>query len=310
MAEEAEYADACHKPTEFTVDKRCYVTDEQKQVLPYSSVVGLLNYDNSIGCSGTFVYGVSDPDSLFHFSEDDGLVYMLTAKHCVNNLKKIRVKTQKGDILDVYLKELGNQTGNDNKNGDWAIYKLNDDLKNDAQALKEKVSAVNADPLFMAKGRSALVVGYGSLKIMSDKDIEDFKEKYIQYIKAEYKKKNGTDLPVENIIGNKQYFVKDNAIDTLGSFGKAFVKQMSDSEYNELFNDRTLKLSRCEFDENKAKGCQAWAGNSGGPVFDSDNNLVGVHTRGYRTIGGDNHAFNAYDVSIININNDNKGEIK
>ena len=32
--------DACTNPDKYTIDKRCYVTDEQKKEKPYNAVVG------------------------------------------------------------------------------------------------------------------------------------------------------------------------------------------------------------------------------------------------------------------------------
>ena len=36
-------ADHCTNPTEYTIDRRCYVTDKQKQQKPYNAVVEVLN---------------------------------------------------------------------------------------------------------------------------------------------------------------------------------------------------------------------------------------------------------------------------
>ena len=38
-------ADHCTNPKEYTIDKRCYVTDEQKKEKPYNAVVALVHDD-------------------------------------------------------------------------------------------------------------------------------------------------------------------------------------------------------------------------------------------------------------------------
>lgn len=302
MAEETTYADACHKPKEFTVDKRCYVTDKQKKVLPYSSVADLVYKGDWSYCTGTFVYGVSDKKSLFNFTKDNGLVYLFTAKHCTDGDGAIRVKTQKGKTLDLYLVRQGDYSSGGDRRGDWAIYKLNDDIKNDKEFLKKEIGVVNTDSIFMANDRSVKLVGYGGLKIMSDKEIAQFKEDYIKYIIEDAGKK-GTQLKRSDVEGDSTYFnTRTGGIDRDNPYLTGFVKKL-ESENKNIFQDKDLKVSTCTYSNNVAKGCQSWSGNSGGPVFDSDNNLVGIHNAGYGEVGGTSHAQSAYDVSIININN-------
>ena len=47
-------ADHCTDPTNYKVDKRCYVTDEQKKVAPYNAVVALVNDDGWVYCIPAF----------------------------------------------------------------------------------------------------------------------------------------------------------------------------------------------------------------------------------------------------------------
>ena len=47
--------DHCTKPDEYTIDKRCYVTDEQKSQKPYNSVVQVIIPDKNGICTGTIV---------------------------------------------------------------------------------------------------------------------------------------------------------------------------------------------------------------------------------------------------------------
>ena len=63
-------ADHCTNPKEYTVDKRCYVTDEQKKEKPYNAVVALIdNVDpyftgTIVKCEKSyFCHRVGDDDS-------------------------------------------------------------------------------------------------------------------------------------------------------------------------------------------------------------------------------------------------------
>ena len=66
------FDDACTKPNEFTIDKRCYVTEAQKQTKPFNAVASLKDIMGGIYCSGVIV-------------EKKGELYLYTAKHCVQN---------------------------------------------------------------------------------------------------------------------------------------------------------------------------------------------------------------------------------
>ena len=59
-------ADHCTDPDKYTVDKRCYVTDEQKKEKPYNAVVRV-----GSGCTGIII-------------EKNGVPFLLTAKHCTD----------------------------------------------------------------------------------------------------------------------------------------------------------------------------------------------------------------------------------
>ena len=67
----------------------------------------------------------------------------------------------------------------------------------------------------------------------------------------------------------------------------------------DVFNNPELKVSYCRYSsDGRQIGCQAWGGNSGGPIFDDKNAIMGIHTRGSRVIGGPNHASREYNSSI------------
>ena len=56
----------------YTIDRRCYVTDEQKKNSPYNAVVALIDNEGDAYCTGTVMKQLST-----------GKLYVRTAKHCV-----------------------------------------------------------------------------------------------------------------------------------------------------------------------------------------------------------------------------------
>ena len=91
------YDDSCSYPDKYTVDKRCYVTEEQKKEHPYNAVVSIVGEEL---CSGVVV------------NRKDGDLYVYTAKHCVsdkNGIPKstVDIKTQDGKIITVEIIMVG-----------------------------------------------------------------------------------------------------------------------------------------------------------------------------------------------------------
>ena len=87
-------ADYCTDPDKYTVDKRCYVTEEQKQEIPYKAVVKVNR------CTETIV-------------KKDGGFFMYTAKHCtdadIDNIAddQLTISLQNGISLPVKKYMLG-----------------------------------------------------------------------------------------------------------------------------------------------------------------------------------------------------------
>lgn len=269
--------DACTKPSEYTADKRCYVTPEQKQQEPFNAVVALIDEDGFRYCTGTIVKG------------KDNSFYLYTAKHCTDINKngmsdhELLISLQDGTQRSVYIDVFGdyNIERDDNHGGDFAIYKLNGDYYPYA-LITDKKHTIGFGPF--ASNYDALVVGYGSLKIMSDKEIEDFKQRYIEFLK------NNKGIKVEGT--ETLYGFSHGGINSLNTKVKEFIDYYLDPSYwRDLFADYELKVSKCKYSSNgKETNCQKWSGNSGGPIFDKDGNLMGIMTRGNRIIGGSRHA--------------------
>lgn len=290
--------DACTKPDEFTIDKRCYVTDEEKQMSPYNTVVGLVpNWSNTPYCTGTIVEDIVA-------GQRKKRVY--TAKHCTDiddNFEpdiRLIAKGQGGLSYSLILDDSGNY---DIKrdcgfSGDWAIYTINSNLDNIpyTELTNNRCSAGGSN-------FDARVVGYGALKIMSNVEIANFKNSYINFLD-----KHLEDIAKSNV---DQYrndrkargFTDDGAVDYSNPIVKLFVmggnmydNALSQAERTAIFKDNDkLKVSRCQLSsDGYRQGCQSWTGNSGGPIFDEDGRLMGIMTRSHLLIGGANHAGGDY----------------
>ena len=261
--------DHCTNPNEYTIDRRCYVTDEQKTQKPYSAVVGVLGPNNINNCTGTIV-------------KENDAIYMYTARHCIrhkinyNNIDDltVKVKLQNGMIFKVEQSEVSDRK-------DLAIYKF---YLKDKNAVKNiAITKTNNDDSEDAVYSGVRLVGYGALKIMSDEEISDFKKAYEKYLRE--------------TVGEKYMLEKH---DERGGINVNWVSMSN--EWPELSNDMDkLKESVCEYSARQGGvGCQGWHGNSGGPILDQDNRIMAVFSTGYDTIGGEQHARTVGGVSGIN----------
>lgn len=258
-------ADHCTNPKEYTVDRRCYVTDAQKKEKPYNAVVALIDYYGPY-CTGTIV------------KDKDDKHYLYTAKHCTGDendlvLSELQIKLQDGRKLKVTKKDTGiyNIKHDVFLKGDWAIYQLGTSNVPSVEITDKK--SIGLGPF--TYDYDARVVGYGSLKIMSDREISDFKQKYTKYLKD--KNKN-----LDIITG-----LRGGGINTENSYVINFIQ----SELKYFVDYHALKVSNCKYSSNgKLTNCQTWPGNSGGPIFDSKNAIMGILTRGLHIIGGSHHA--------------------
>ena len=274
--------DSCTGSNDHTIDKRCYVTEAQKQTKPYSAVVALYDDERGIYCTGTML-GI------------DGGLFVNTAKHCVvdkdgNLAPTITVMTQTGKKLTVYLIQTTDHDAADlglDRSDDWAYYMV---FPTEAIGLA-RTSLTEHGPSnkyvpHSGSYYSAYVVGYGLLKIMSDTEIDEFKQKYITYLqKQRGVRSNGTE---------PQYGWYDGGLYVYGTYGHNFLWYLYENQrsyYNDIFQNKMLKVSKCRFTwTGDAKGCQIWGGNSGGGVFDYFGNLMGVLTGYDAIVGGKYHS--------------------
>jgi hypothetical protein len=252
--------DACTKPDKYTIDKRCYVTRSQKREKPYNSVVYFKPSVNQ-GCSGVLV-------------KENQQIYLYTAKHCFKqNVKNsMTVSTSTNRAVNVIL----------------------DAVSQDRDFIKYTVKKENVDFVDIVeksknlREQEVLVVGYGGLEILSDKTIEDFQTKYINYLKQV------KGVTVSDI--NENYGVFDNgAISYQHEKVKEFLAYLAENDeffYNRVDIDnkgRHMKMSRCTYyTSGFFDGCQAVVGDSGGGMFDSNGDLIGIVIKAYSSIGGEN----------------------
>lgn len=284
-------ADKCTSQTGYTIDKRCYVNNTQKQTQPYNATVALVNVaTNFVYCTGTI-------------RNYNGRLYVYTAVHCVfdetlNDTKdSIVVQTQDGTRITVVKNKAGSRNMVDksvyDRSGDWIIYTIPDGYQN-LSSVSFSTNQRNSGNTYVAR-----VVGYGALKIMSDAEINQFKQKYKTYLKNQKRiTSNGSET---------QYSWQSGGVNLSSGYGKEFWSYLAENEpsyYKDVFkNSSMLKISYCTFSgAGVAQGCQIWGGNSGGGVFDETGNLMGIITGYKRTIGGTRHSSASVGDEVINVN--------
>ncbi len=270
--------DRCTNPSEYTIDRRCYVTDAQKQIKPYNAVAGLITGDSAPYCSGTVVRG---KDKL----------YVVTAKHCVldseNNISEtLMVVMPDNRKFNVRRVDVGHYVldDNDTRGGDWAIYEFE---HSDIDI--PYVNLTDGQGLFLDQARS---LGYGGLRIMSDSEITTFKNKYWEYLR-------GTSNTASSEYRLSQ-IIDGVVIDNSKLLGDYVKKTMTFDGAQTLFRDtKNMKISTCTYTrDGELQGCQSWGGDSGGGVFDDENELMGIVSSSHMTIGGAAHALSKGNVNL------------
>lgn len=260
--------DSCSNPGEYTIDRRCYVTDAKKQKFPYNSVVKLIDDDGGY-CSGTIV----------NFGSEQ---YIVTAHHCATKSdsdiiqQEIHATMPNGGQITAHYHSDGSGgntiTNKNYENKDWAFYRIDNVSTPFVKGPGTKwldVKDIDNMPVW--------IIAYGSLKIMSDAEIQDFKSRYIKYLRS--RKKAET----------KENGVSYGGIHMNDTLGIEFLMAMGKNYYKNLLEDMdNMKISFCVMPQYY---CQGWYGASGGGFFDENGNIVGIVSQGVSYIGGKWHGF-------------------
>ena len=191
--------DACTHPEKYTTDRRCYVTDAQKKQAPYNAVVEVEAGYNV--CTGTLIR-----ETEFGFLPN---ILLFTAAHCIDGDKDnkpdetLKITLQDGRSFDVEFVSMGkfdlstkSPTAQEALS-DWAIYKFpislymsttttaDGDVEYRVSENIPHVESVMVRPNELPRGSAVSVVGYGALKIMSDDEISEFQNNYIEYLNSQ-----------------------------------------------------------------------------------------------------------------------------
>lgn len=243
-------ADACSDPVNYTIDRRCYVSDKQQSEKPFNSIVRLQNMFSY--CSGVLV-------------KNKDKIYLYTNKHCVDGWKNdfrksITVKTAKKNFYTTIA-----QVKDD---VDLAIYNLEA-----FETEPDTVSIANN-----SASQDIKIVGYGALKIMDDKTITRIKDDYISYLWARssgFRGNNYADYGIlsDGVVAENEH-VK-NYLRSLDIFEDDVLK-VSVCKY--------LPITK------ELENCQGWFADSGAGIFNNNNDLVGMVVGGKPIIGGKHHA--------------------
>lgn len=311
--------------SEYTIDRRCYVTDEQKQQAPYNATVALLDEQGRIYCTGTIFRDNQDFLLEDAFKYETKLpvpgLFVYTAAHCING-DRVKIRLQNGkEIITEHVN--GTYRIWAKSIMDWAVYKIPE---------HEQLGLPYVDIAYGADAKDELkIIGYGSLAIMSDKEIQDYKQAYIQFLKSDLAKKTDVDNLIESNCKNMQ---------DIESYNVCKHKYLTKQDYTQKYLGRQLEYldnvdepesksdyfiagaivttDTPEFDEfNKINPipkdgdllkesvchmnsendyCQAWHGNSGGGIF-VGGKLIALVSKGVGTVGGQHHAVFLQDIT-------------
>jgi len=271
--------------TGYSIDRRKYVTNFEKTMIPFSSIVALQDKGDHTYCTATLT--------------TDGIV--VTAKHCLENPQMIVLDDRAlGTHKPFYtpMPQLRLASNGQTLKYDKTAHGNYDDFAFIA------VLGNHTDGIRLATipGASvdAMVVGYGGLRILSDNEIKTIRHQYAKWIKGRnLKPSQSNEIADEDGVDLK----------VLGSTGSAFVKDIQAGRIpgvdKNIFSDSgRLKKSYCRVTKNgEEMDCQTWSGNSGGSVFakmDDTWFLFGEHIQGGGVISGSGstHAHGTYFVPV------------
>ena len=309
-------ADACTNPDEYTIDRRCYVDGATWAKEPYKHVLKMGDRTGDPWCTANMVAG-----------------RIVTAKHCVLDKDLNNVKFTAFDGTEIYVDPMaesgsyytekqvidGEEVKEEyNFEGDWAVLTP----KSVYQKFVTDNSIYNVNgglgPLGSSLAGAAFnvdfaVIGFGALKIMSDKEIKNFRRAYVDFLYD-----NGlyddTEDKIHKLHGKypidqaekrdhikhkmfKEVVTVDVSDDSWGQsffwYGAEYMEKYGLDRWIIDMDTDKLKVSYClnKWDKDKwgdYQGCQSWGGNSGGGAYSvADSSLNGAPSLFYSVTTSD-----------------------
>jgi len=243
---------------DFTIDRRCYMTDEQKQRHPYDAVVGIItngwvsDYSMFESMSGDACTGVIVKNP------NDSQLYIYTAAHCVSDMfPDLFAYSQNGYVIPITNIIKGGGKATNYQINDYAVFAVPQEY----QAVLPYVETGQYTD------KNVDIVGHGTLSILSDSAIRAAKQEWQKILK-------------------KHPDINETIFEQIKRYNE-------DTDF--FSSDKQLKISfSCELvkvqDSNQAvqekrNYCQVYGGNSGGPVFNFSGKLIGIVSYRYKKYG-------------------------
>ena len=254
-------SDACTNPKEYTIERRCYLTDDAWQHAPYKHVLKMWRKaDGKVYCTANMAFG-----------------QIVTARHCIEGYNVSDLKFIAFDGREITVKYVGyeNEFAYGKHNPFIDIVFLTPSEK-DADFVKSN-SINTAESINSVTSGSFVSVGCGALKILSDKEIDLFQRAYAEFLNntgsrnTESGQLISEDGKTVKLLLERGFYEKINPYLIKYGLGTA----------EDIFtNDgKNIKASLCNGFEwpprdRKLDGhCQGWKGDSGGGVFRVSNGV-------------------------------------
>ncbi|GHT57900.1 hypothetical protein FACS18945_3140 [Bacteroidia bacterium] len=272
-------ADHTTNPKDYTIDMREYV---DWNTAPYNSIVQVAILEGG-HCTGTMTTGKK----------------ILTAAHCGKSLEAAGQMRFINHLRTIYKAEkfiTGEGVANSR---DWSIISVKDPNN---QTPSIRISS------HLSGDADVKTVGFGGMKILSDKEIQQVRKAYVKYLD------NSEGFDMSSRISRFIAFF-NSELDVYAYYADTdYIKFKNSDEYKAvsdifLSDANNLKSSNCNVSFNSsnilsASKCQNWGGDSGGPMLYKDEsgtwNLVGINVTGFYQISNNknDHAAAGKTVAV------------
>ncbi len=263
-------SDACTNPKEYTIERRCYLTEDAWQRAPYKHVLKMWRKaDGKVYCTANMVFG-----------------QIVTARHCIEDYNVSDLKFIAFDGREITVKYVGyeNEFAYGKHNPFIDIVFLTPSEK-DADFVKSN-SINTAESINSVTSGSFVSVGCGGLKILSDKEIDLFQHAYSEFLQnnKEYVARNsdedfGKPILDDGKTMNLTYLLSKEFYEKINPY---LIKYGLGTAEDIFTNDsKNIKASLCDrFDQPDEDrelygNCSGWHGDSGGGVYRISNGVNG-----------------------------------